>query len=208
MSKSRKSSRSPGSRERRTRADRPRGSRRGQGRAIVTAVAVLAVVAVVAVGVLLVRAGNADRGPRITLYQGQAALGGDELTLASLLQRGQPVVVNFWASNCPPCRQEMPGFQRVYAEEGGRGYLMLGVDVGSQTGLGTRQGARALLRQEGIEYPVGYAEGNQLLARYGLRGMPTTLFFDASGRQVGRVVGYLDEARLRARLDTLLAGTG
>ena len=127
------------------------------------------------------------------------------MALSDVVGHGQPAIVNFWASNCPPCRREMPGFQKVYAEHGGQGYRMLGVDVGPQTGLGTHQGAQDLLRQEDIRYPVGYAEGDGLVKRYGLRGMPTTLFFDASGRQVGRVVGYLDEAKLRSRLASLLA---
>lgn len=173
-----------------------------------TTLAVLAVLAAVAIagGVLAGGAGGPHRSGQIQLYQGSGALRGERVALSTLLGKGEPVVVNFWASNCPPCRREMPGFQRVYNEHGGEGYLMLGVDVGAQTGLGTHQGARALLRQEGIAYPVGYAEGNGLIAKYGLRGMPTTLFFDASGRQVGRVVGYLPEAQLRTRLASLLAG--
>jgi len=164
-------------------------------------------VAVVALtgAVLAVRATGRDAADRIHLYQGETTLGGANVNLSALVGKGEPVVVNFWASNCPPCRMEMPGFQHVYAEHGGKGYLMLGVDVGPQTGLGTHEGARALLQQEDIAYPVGYAEGNGLVVAYGLRGMPTTLFFDASGHQVGRVVGYLPEPQLRTRLASLLA---
>lgn len=189
----------------RGRAARHARSTRRPRRAAVAVLAGLAAVAI-AGGVLALRAGGPDRSGRIALYQGSAALGGEQVALSALLGKGEPVVVNFWASNCPPCRMEMPGFQRVYHEHGGAGYVMLGVDVGPQTGLGTHQGARALLSQEGIAYPVGYAEGNALVVKYGLRGMPTTLFFDAAGRQVGRVVGYLPEAQLRTRLASLLAG--
>ncbi|MEJ2218992.1 MAG: TlpA disulfide reductase family protein [Gemmatimonadota bacterium] len=165
----------------------------------------LIVAALAVAGVLAVRARSGSEGPRIHLYQGQATLGSTTVSLDSLLGKGRPVVVNFWASNCPPCREEMPAFQRVYAAHGDEGYLMIGVDVGPQTGLGTHQGAQALIRRLGIRYPVGYAEGNALVVRYGLRGMPTTLFFDASGHLSSRVVGYLDEARFRGKLAALLA---
>lgn len=165
-----------------------------------------AAVIVVAAGVLAVQASSGGgSGLRVHLYQGQAVFGRPTVTLADVVGKGEPAIVNFWASNCPPCRLEMPGFQKVYDQEGGRGYVMLGVDVGPQTGLGTHRGAQALIRAEDIRYPVGYAEGDGVMAHFALRGMPTTLFFDASGHQVGRVVGYLDEASLRQRLSRLLA---
>lgn len=173
----------------------------GAAATLAVAVAVAGVVAVRAAG-----SGRTGQAGRIHLYQGERALGGATVSLAEVLGKGEPAVVNFWASNCPPCRMEMPGFQRVYAAHGGQGYVMLGVDVGPQTGLGTHEGARALLDREDIGYPVGYAEGDDIVVRYGLRGMPTTLFFDASGRQVGRVVGYLPESQFRSRLAALLAG--
>jgi len=175
-------------------------AKRGQF-AMIAAIAVVVVIG----GVVAVRSSGGGGGAQIHLYQGQASLGGASVTLADVVGHGQPAIVNFWASNCPPCRREMPGFEKVYTEHDGQGYRMLGVDVGPQTGLGTHQGAEALLKQEGIRYPVGYAEGDGLVQRYSLRGMPTTLFFDASGRQVGRVVGFLDETQLRSRLASLLA---
>lgn len=189
---------------RQTKHERHKQRARGRRQGMIL-LAGLALVIVVG-GVLAVRA-SSGAGDAIQLYQGQAALGGDSVQLSDVVGHGEPAIVNFWASNCPPCRREMPGFQQVYAEHFGQGYRMFGVDVGPQTGLGTHSGAQALIKQLGIQYPVGYAEGNALVTRYGLRGMPTTLFFDASGKQVGRVVGYLDEASLRRRLANLLAGT-
>ncbi|MEJ2288474.1 MAG: TlpA disulfide reductase family protein [Deinococcales bacterium] len=182
-----------------------RKQQRARGRRQFALLASFAVVVVVG-GVVAVRASGGGGGSRIHLYQGQAALGGASVALSDVVGKGEPAIVNFWASNCPPCRMEMPGFQKVYAAHNGQGYVMLGVDVGPQTGLGTHEGAQALIRQEGIHYPVGYVDGNALVTRYGLRGMPTTLFFDASGKQVGRVVGFLDESQLRQRLAALLNG--
>ena len=182
-----------------------RKQQRARGQRQLALFATLAAIIVIG-GVVAVRASGNGGGSRIHLYQGQAVLGSGSVTLADVVGKGEPTIVNFWASNCPPCRMEMPGFQKVYTEHGGRGYRMLGVDVGPQTGLGTHDGAKALLKQEGIRYPVGYVDGDALVTRYGLRGMPTTLFFDASGKQVGRVVGYLDESQLRQRLASLLNG--
>ena len=192
------------SKKRRKQHEELRNQRARVKRRQFAALAAIAVVVVIG-GLVAVRASGGDGGARIHLYQGQASLGGASVALSDVIGHGQPAIVNFWASNCPPCRREMPGFQKVYTEHGGQGYRMLGVDVGPQTGLGTHQGAQDLLQQEGIRYPVGYAEGDGLIRRYGLRGMPTTLFFDGSGRQVGRVVGFLDETQLRNRLASLLA---
>src|SRR3990172_6642334 len=73
----------------------------------------------------------------ITAYQGQATLGGSEIDFSSLLGRGRPVILNFWAGLCPPCRAEMPGFQSVYAELS-QHFVLVGVDVGPFIGLGSR----------------------------------------------------------------------
>jgi thiol-disulfide isomerase/thioredoxin len=189
---------------------RRREARQNRTRVQRTRWSVLAGLALVVVvgGVLAVRASGGSQPAAIRLYQGAQQLGvsGNSIDLADVIGHGEPTVVNFWASNCPPCRMEMPGFQQVYAQHFGQGYRMLGVDVGPQTGLGSHAGAQALIGQLGIQYPVGYVEDNTLVARYGLRGMPTTMFFDASGKVVGKVVGYLPEATLRQRLAALLAG--
>ena len=71
-----------------------------------------------------------------TLYQGEQELGGEKLNLAEL--RGKPVVLNFWAGLCPPCRAEMPDLQRFY-EETQDDVVMLGIDVGRFNNLGGRR---------------------------------------------------------------------
>ena len=67
---------------------------------------------------------------------------------------GQPVVLNFWAALCPPCRAEMPEFQRVYDEREAE-VLVLGIDIGPQQFLGSREEGRALLADLGVHYPAG-----------------------------------------------------
>ena len=192
-------------------------ARPGRVRAIVTAVATLALVAIVATVALGV--GSETRsGPSATpqpaaapdfamvAYQGQAVLGGDDVRLSELIGTGTPTVVNFWASACPPCREEMPGFQRVYDELGTR-FTLVGVDVGPFVGLGTRAGAEAFLADYGIDYPAAYAVDDASVRAYDIFSMPMTLFFDGTGRIVGRHTGYLSEARFRDAIDGLLAAS-
>ena len=78
-----------------------------------------------------------------TLFQGEKALGAEKMEMAQLL--GKPIVLNFWAGQCPPCRAEMPDLQRFY--DGFKDDVtLLGIDVGQFTGLGTRRDAQIYLK--------------------------------------------------------------
>ena len=90
-----------------------------------------------------------------TLYQGEGELGGSELSMSEL--QGKPVVLNFWAGLCPPCRAEMPDFQAFQDENRDR-LTVLGIDVGQFTNLGTQEDARLLLTDLGVTYPAGYTD--------------------------------------------------
>ncbi len=187
------------------------GVSRGRVRGIVTAVATVMMVAIVAATALTVRRDRVvAEGPpaapdfAMVAYQGEAALGGNDVRLSDLIGSGRPTVVNFWASACPPCREEMPGFQRVYDELGTR-FALVGVDVGPFVGLGTRSGAEAFLTEYGIDYPAAYAVDDASVRAYDIFSIPMTLFFDGTGRIVSRHTGYLSEARFRDAIEGLLA---
>ena len=90
----------------------------------------------------------------VDVYQGQDVLGGSNIRFADVLAQGKPVVLNFWAGNCPPCRFEMPALQRVYNRHSDD-VIYVGLDVGLYSGLGTRQSAISLLQELGITYPAG-----------------------------------------------------
>ena len=143
----------------------------------------------------------------IVAYQGQDTLGGDRLDFSQLLGRGKPVVLNFWAGLCPPCRQEMPGFQHAYDGFNGA-VILVGVDVGPFIGLGSHDDARRLLQQLNIRYPAGYALTAEALREFDVRSMPTTVLFDGRGRIVTRHSGYYAEDQLRADIQRLLAAAG
>lgn len=111
--------------------------------------------------------------------------------------RGQPVVVNIWASWCAPCRAEMPLLQRAAQTFDGE-VTVLGVDSKDTAGP-----AEAFLEDVGVAYPNVFDSSGDIRRALGLRGFPTTYFFDAQGELVATVVGGITEARLAAQLDEL-----
>ncbi len=139
-------------------------------------------------------------------YQGEDLLGGRQAQFSQVFKQGKPVVLNFWAGNCPPCRFEMPSFQAVADRYEGR-VVFVGVDVGIFTGLGSHESARQLLDELDIRYPSAYAVDASSLQQYNVVNMPTTIFFDAQGRVTARRAGIVTEDDLQAVVDQLVAGS-
>lgn len=134
----------------------------------------------------------------ITMYQGQAEVGGEKIALSDLWEKKhQPVVLNFWAGLCPPCRAEMPDFQRLH-EQPDRKFALIGVDIGPFIGLGSRDDARALLRELKITYPAGTTFDIRTVRNYEILGMPTTVFITADGRIWRKHAGLLTFDQLAA----------
>ncbi len=133
------------------------------------------------------------------VYTGADVLGGEEVTLAAAFQLGKPVVLSFWAGLCPPCRQEMPIFQALYDERQDE-FLMLGVDVGRFTFLGSQSDAEELLDELGITYPTVYVESDTLLRAYNVFRMPAVVFIAANGDVVSQRNGFLSEGEIRERM--------
>ena len=166
-------------------------------------------VVVVALGVLIALQadfGGGGRDFRVVAYQQEDVFGGDEVELSDVLRHGKPVVLNFWAGQCPPCRQEMPGFQRVY-DELGDSYVMVGVDIGPFVGLGSHDDARRFLDEFQISYPTAYAANGTPVRDHNVRSMPTTVFLTPDGQVFKTRVGFLAEDRLRSDLQELLASS-
>ena len=114
---------------------------------------------------------------------------------------GKPVVVNFWASWCVPCRKEMPAFEAVHRRRGGR-VTFLGVDRQDDRGDALR-----FLARTGVTYPSGYDPDGKLDVPFRLRGMPTTVVVGADGLVVDHVSGPMSEDRLDQALDRAAAST-
>jgi thiol-disulfide isomerase/thioredoxin len=141
--------------------------------------------------------------PVIAYPQGIPALGPKELEFTELLGTGEPVVLNFWAGQCPPCRAEMPAFQSVY-DTYSDDFLLVGVDIGPFIGLGTRQSAIDLLAELDITYPTAYAVDARAMREFNVLGMPTTVFYDGDGVETGRHTGLLTEQALEENVRDLI----
>lgn len=164
----------------------------------------IAVVALVAIAVFQVARGAGQASSfEFSVYQGQDVLGGSNVNFAALLDDGKPVVLNFWAGNCPPCEAEMPALQRVYEKHQGE-IIFLGLDVGVFTGLGTRQSALALLNELNITYPAGAPPNGTALVNYSVVSMPTTVFFSADGKVFRRWDGAISESQLENIVNAML----
>ena len=144
----------------------------------------------------------------IILYQGAAAVGvpamGDSVLLMLSDLRGQPVVLNFWAGLCPPCRAEMPEFQHFADQYAGRA-LVVGVDLGQFFRLGSQDDAQALLNELGVTYPAGYTDDPSIVRELLITGLPATLFITADGALHRKWTGVLNESRLTEIADEMLA---
>ncbi|MGH2426515.1 MAG: TlpA family protein disulfide reductase [bacterium] len=140
----------------------------------------------------------------VVMYQGQAVVGGDKVALSQLWER-RPVILNFWAGLCPPCRAEMPDFQRLYnTEQARKRFVLIGVDIGPFIGLGSRDDARALLRELKISFPTGTTFDARTVRNYEILGMPTTVFITTDGRLLRKHTGLLTFEQMRAFAEELV----
>ena len=125
--------------------------------------------------------------------------GGGSLTAADYADK--PVVVNFWASWCGPCRQEAPVFERLSREYSERGALFIGVNIQD-----AEADAEAYLREYDITYPNGKDEDGSISIDYGVIGIPVTFFINRDGVVQRRWAGVARETQLRQWIDELVLG--
>ena len=104
--------------------------------------------------------------------------GDGTIDLASL--RGKPVVLNFWASWCPPCKSEATALENAYRRYKGQGVVFLGIDYHDVS-----SDARTFLRHHGVTYTTLEDGSGTIGDRYGLLAVPETYFVDREGRLVG-----------------------
>jgi peroxiredoxin len=101
--------------------------------------------------------------------------------------RGQVVLINFWASWCNPCRQELPLLSKIYSQYRGAGFALLAVNVDDN-----RKDAEVMLKRLDLKFPTLF-DGNKKVAKlYGVDTMPATLVIDRDGRVRYVHRGYYD----------------
>ena len=118
--------------------------------------------------------------------------------------RGTVVLLNFWATWCPPCKEEMPSMERLYRRYRARGFAVLAVSIDAD-------GAQAVVpfvKKFGLTFPVGLDPRMAVANEYRVRALPSTFLIDSRGRTVGTAIGPRDWDSRPARgvVESLLPG--
>lgn len=121
---------------------------------------------------------------------------GEEVNLADY--HGRPVVLNFWATWCPPCRAEVPHFQSASVKYNGQA-IVLGIDQGEPLSIVADFGTSF-----GLSYPLLIDENSEVNRQFGVVALPTTIFVDADGIVREVYTGLVNKAVLEDRIDRLL----
>jgi len=190
-----------------TRARRPARTRLG---AVAASAALLGLLAFLGYGLWL-RSGGGGAGGQAVNWQGSAikvrerpaalfALRGFDREFRLADQRGKLTLVNFWASWCAPCRDEVQVLEAAHRTYGPRGLAVVGVDIWDK-----EADARRLLRDYGVTYPTGQDDSGEIAVEYGVRGLPESYFVSPDGMLVRRWIGPLTEPALAAIVQELLA---
>jgi len=133
--------------------------------------------------------------PDFTVIDGE----GNEVKLSDF--RGKPVVLNFWASWCGPCKSEMPAFDEKYRQLGDEVvFMMINATDGGRETVDT---AKEFISDSGYSFPVYYDTMYEANYFYGVTALPTTFFIDAEGYAVGYTSGAMSEAFLQQCIDLI-----
>ena len=178
----------------------------GNRRAVVVAAfVVVGLVTAAAVGLLRLRTG--DSGPAATVVAARgdaepapdvtfAMADGSDAALADY--RGRPVVLNFWASWCPPCVAEMGDALGPVHREHGDAVTFLGMNLQDEP-----EAAQRILDQTGVTYDLAVDPTGEIFAAFEGVGMPTTVFIDSDGRIVDKHTGVITREQLEERVAAL-----
>jgi len=100
--------------------------------------------------------------------------------------KGKVVILNFWATWCPPCRVEMPSMETLYQRYKNRGLEMLAVNLQENP-----DAVRSFIQEHGYTFPIPLDRNGAVGSRYGISAIPTSLIIDKEGKIIGRVVGSI-----------------
>ena len=117
--------------------------------------------------------------------------------------KGKPVVLNFWASWCPPCKAEMPDYEKMYQEYGKKGvsFVMVNLTDGSRE---TVAGAQKFLKDNGYTFPAYFDVKQSAATAYGISAIPDSVFIDKNGTVVNAFTGMIDANTMKTSLEAIL----
>jgi len=126
-----------------------------------------------------------------------ADLDGNPVRLDDL--RGRPVIVNFWASWCPPCVEEFPLLRDAAERHADQRLAIVGIVYRDNS-----EAARAFMQQMGAEWPAAMDPGEEVAERYAIFGPPESFFIGSDGVIAGRQIGQLSASALDRQLATII----
>lgn len=123
---------------------------------------------------------------------------GETVQLSSY--RGHVIILDFWATWCGPCRQEIPGFVELYNQYRDKGLVIIGVSLDQQGW----KAVKPFMQQFRINYPIVLGNNKVVNDYGGIRYIPTTFIIDRNGKIVEKVVGYHPKSYFQSRIQPLL----
>ena len=138
---------------------------------------------------------QAIKTPDFTIFDAK----GNQIHLSDFI--GKPVVLNFWASWCSPCKSEMPHFNKAYATyKNDVIFIMVDLTDGQRE---TQVLGQAYVNEQGYTFPVYFDNKQSASKAYNIRSIPATYIIDSNGNMISNYEGAIDEKTLTSAIDTI-----
>ncbi len=135
------------------------------------------------------------KAPDVNFYD----IDGGKHTLSEM--KGKPVILNFWASWCPPCKMEMPDFEKMYRKYGDDvSFIMINMTDGNRE---TKEKAISFIKEQKYTFPVYFDLDFEVAYTYGARTLPMTFFIDKEGNIVQGYSGMINETVMQDMIETM-----